>query len=154
MADKRPMVSAPTSKAQASSGASDEQLEAAMHGQLKALLDAVPGSRRVLQHMALLEHTLKQDGLRGLDWLPLAALEKANSQLASLPLKPESTMLPQLLSLLNLAIEARQAQHAPGSDQFLSSFLTDDKLLVSDASHTDFAQLQGNEEPLHLQLKP
>ena len=117
-----------------------------MHQELKALLDAVPGARRVLPHLAVVETTLKTDGLPGIDWLPLAALEKACNQLANLPLKPESTMLPQLLSLLNLAVNARHARHHGGMpEQFLSSFLTDDKLLVSEASHTDFVQLQGKE---------
>ena len=130
------------------SPASDEQAAAAMHAELKALLDSVPASRRVLQHLAVMERVLKHDGLPGIGWLPLVPLEKARAQLRSLPFKPENVMLPQLLSLLTLAVESRNARQAPpGADQFLSSFLTDDKLLVSEASHTDFVDALGDVPP-------
>ena len=50
-----------------------------------------------------------------------------------------------MLLLLELALEARQvALEPPQSPLFLSSVLTDDKLMVSEASATDFAQLMGD----------
>ena len=57
----------------------------------------------------------------------------------------KGSLLPQMLLLLELALEARKAALEPAPSQlFLSSFLTDDKLMVSEASATDFAQLMGD----------
>jgi hypothetical protein len=117
----------------------DARLAHEMHAQLKALLDRVPTSRRVFMHLGTLERTLAEDGLPGIDWLPQTVLEKAHEQLAALPLPASSQALPQLVSLLELAVRTRKArQAATGSAPFLSSFLTDEKLIVSEASATDF----------------
>ena len=109
--------------------------------QIGALLDAVPAARRVLPHLAALEQILVSDGLEGLEGLPLPVLEKARSQLANLPNPPDSALLPQFLSLLELAVESRQRPRTtPAPEPFLPSFMDDGKLEVSEASHTDFAR--------------
>jgi hypothetical protein len=117
-----------------------------MRGELAAVLNAVPQSRRVLQHLAVVEHQLKTQGLRGLRGLPEAVMAKAHAQLASLPLGAEHAALVQLLDLLTLATEpphsdVDDAGDSLPSDQFLSSFLTDEKLSVSDATHSDFQRV-------------
>ena len=121
-----------------------------MHVSVKALLDAVPMSRRVLQGLAAVEHALAIDGLEGIDWLPQAVLEKACVQLKSLPLPADNKALPQLLALIDLVVATRIARHAPGpqhTNEFLSSFLNEEKLVVSEASHTDFVRLSLDVDP-------
>jgi len=121
-----------------------------MRSSVKALLDAVPMSRRVLQGVAAVEHALAIDGLEGIDWLPQAVLEKACAQLKSLPLPADNKALPQLLALIDLVVATRIARHAAGpqhTSEFLSSFLNEDKLVVSEASHTDFVRLSLDVDP-------
>ena len=124
---------------------SDATAAATVRSELKALLDAVPGARRVLPHLAVMEQVLASEGFDGLDALPTDALQRARDQLGKLPLSSKGSLLPQMLLLLELALEARKAALEPAPSQlFLSSFLTDDKLMVSEASATDFAQLMGD----------
>ena len=125
---------------------SDATAAATVRSELKALLDAVPGARRVLPHLAVMEQVLANAGFDGLDALPTDALQRARDQLGKLPLASnKGSLLPQMLLLLELALEARKAALEPAPSQlFLSSFLTDDKLMVSEASATDFAQLMGD----------
>ena len=125
----------------------------AMHLALAALLNTVPSSRHVLQHLAVVEQALKQRGLSGLENLPDAVLSKARTQLISLPfesqLEPHQEALAQLLTRLVELVtysadvpEATRERNATAhTDQFLSSFLTEDKLVVSEATHTDFQRM-------------
>ncbi len=120
----------------------DARALATMRVELKALLDAVPGARRVLPHLSVVERVVASDGFEGLDAMPTDAMEKAAEQLGNLPLKSPGSLLPQLHMLLNLALGARaNAKQGPVTDQFMSSFLTDEKLEVTEISHTDFARL-------------
>lgn len=118
------------------------ELAKAMSTELKGLLDAVPASRQVLQHLAIVERMLKLHGLNGLPDLPEAALRKAHAQLASLPLTPQHVALSRLMSLLSLQAEplSREDTHQHHAG-FMSSFLTEDKLRVSEGSHSDFIRL-------------
>jgi hypothetical protein len=123
-----------------------------MHLSVKALLDPVPLSRKVLQGLAAVERALAIDGMEGIDWLPQALLEKASMELKSLPLPPDNKALPQLLSLMGLVVATRIARHNPAAalqtdNEFLSSFLCEDKLVVSEASHTDFVRLSLDDKP-------
>ena len=60
----------------------------------------------------------------------------------------ENAMLPQLLSLLNLAGPSRSAPSAPPDDEPLSVFECDSKLSVSETTHTEFSRaLDALEEP-------
>lgn len=120
----------------------DNRLGRAMASALAKLLDPVPASRRVLPHLAVLEQLLVSEGVDGLETMPLVLLEKAHSQLSKLPLPPENAMLPQLKSLLDLAVQARHLRRLPppGPEGFLSSFMTDEKLTVDEVSHTEFAR--------------
>ena len=118
------------------------ELAKAMGAELKGLLDAVAASRQVLQHLAIVEKMLKLHGLNGLPDLPEAALRKAHAQLASLPLTPQHVALSRLLSLLSLQAEppSRDDTHQHHGS-FVSSFLTEEKLQVSEGSHSDFIRL-------------
>jgi hypothetical protein len=127
---------------------SDDELAVVMHGELKQLLDTVPAARRVLKHLALLERLLATDGLDGIGSLPQPTLEKTITQLGSLPLPADTKSLPELLSLLRLALEARvRRSQRTDAAPYLSSFLTEDKLVVSEASHTDFMRVMGGDAP-------
>lgn len=118
------------------------ELARAMAAELKGLLDAVPASRQVMQHLAIVEKMLKLHGLNGLPDLPEAAVRKAHAQLASLPLTPQHVALSRLMSLLSLQAEppSREDTH-PQHAGFMSSFLTEEKLQVSEGSHSDFIRL-------------
>ena len=121
------------------------QLAAAMAAELGALLDSVPKSRQVLQHLAVVEKVLKLHGLNGLVDIPEAALRKAHAQLASLPVQAQHTALSRLQSLLGLQVEPpdRAAEHLH-QNAFISSFLTEEKLQVSEGSLSDFVRLQDD----------
>jgi hypothetical protein len=125
-----------------------DQLAAAMCRELGALLDAVPASRRVMQHLAVLEQALKLHGLNGLTKLPEAVLVKAHGQLSKLPLTSAHQALPRLLSLLSVQEPppSRDDTH-PQQGSFVSSFLTEEKLQVSEGSLSDFVRLQGGDAP-------
>ena len=126
----------------------DATAAATIRRELKALLDAVPGARRVLPHLTMVERLLAANGFAGLDAMPTDALEKAADQLGKLPIKGEGSLLPQMHMLLNLAVGARgHATPAIESDQFISSFLTEDKLEVNEISHTDFDRLMDEPSP-------
>ena len=126
----------------------DNTAAATIRGELKALLDAVPGARRVLPHLTVVERLLAASGFAGLDAMPTDALEKAADQLGKLPIKSEGSLLPQMHMLLNLAVGARDhAKPAIESDQFISSFLTEEKLEVNEISHTDFDRLMDEPPP-------
>ena len=118
----------------------DNRLGLAIATELGDLLDTVPAARRVLPHLAALEQVLRVQGLDGVDGIPLAVLERALAQLRNLPFKPGSELLPQFLSLLDMAVQARQRPLPPAGkpEMFLPSFMGDDKLVVTEASHTDF----------------
>ncbi len=117
----------------------DTALAAAMSRELAALLDAVPGSRRVLQHLAVLERALAEVGLVAIQKLSPQVLEKAHAQLAALPVPQQATALAQLLMAVRLTIEDRaQHQREASAAPFLSSFLNEDKMTVREASHSDF----------------
>lgn len=119
------------------------QLAAAMTAELASLLDSVPKSRQVLQHLAVVEKVLRLHGLNGLMDVPEAALRKAHAQLSNLPVQDHHTALSRLQSLLGLQVEApdRATAHLH-QNTFISSFLTEEKLQVSEGSHSDFIRLQ------------
>jgi hypothetical protein len=118
----------------------DTVLAHGMRAALTPLLDSVAGSRKVLVPLAAVERVLDK-GLPALGDLPLAVIEKARDQLAKLPFPQEEPMLPQLLSLLSLTVQSRQAPPDEESrNAFLSSFMTDEKLSVTESSHTEFSR--------------
>jgi hypothetical protein len=118
--------------------------------ELKALLDAVPGSRQVLRAAAVLEKALAKQGLVALDELPSPVLQRAHQQLSRLPLPKEARHLRQLLSLLQLALherrtrelqaraQAEQAADPRAAEGYRSSFLGEDKLEVRTATDSEF----------------
>lgn len=108
---------------------------------LAALLDAAPGIRRVLRHLAAVEHGLAHkdaDGLFLFD-VPVERLRVALRQLDGLlgaTVPPELDAL-RVRLLDAIAVQEKLAREA-AQRQPISSFFVDHKLQVRDASNTDF----------------
>ena len=105
-----------------------------MRQSLAALLDQVAGARNVLPHLAALEDALARQGSAAIGGISRAQLAKICSQLSGLPLPREDRPLQLLLGRLMDALEALQPQPT-----YPSNFLTESRLMVAEASFTDFA---------------
>ncbi len=105
-----------------------------MLASMKALLDKVPGSRQVLPYLAALESTLDERGIAGVEALAPKVLERICTQLSSLPLPKDDAPLIDLFSRL---LDLMEAHQMPQRGQ-LATFVNDSKLMVMEASHTDF----------------
>jgi len=114
-----------------------------MRQSLSHLLDQAPGVRQALPHLAALEAALEEHGPSVLGGMSRPVLVKLCSQLSGLPLPNDDPPLHDLLERLMRALEASSPQAPPAQRAVhlhdLSDFLTDDKLMVADASYTDFA---------------
>jgi hypothetical protein len=104
-----------------------------MQGSLTALLDRAKGARKVLPHLAALETSLGKKGLDVVHGLSHPVLAKIYGQLSSLPVAPSDKPLQELMSHLLHAIE--RLRPAP---QYLSDFMTEEKLSVGEATLADF----------------
>ena len=119
----------------------DEQAVRRMRGDLTALLDAAPGTRKVMRVLAAIENGLQRKDSRALFLfdLPLRRLEPALQQLDCLLVEPAAPGVVALRNRLLDAIKAQQAlEHAENLRQPLSSFLVDHKLEVVEARPSDF----------------
>lgn len=118
-----------------------------MRQSLTQLLNKVHGVRQALPHLAALETALDEHGPAVLGGMSRPVLGKLCSQLSGLPLPADDPPLQDLLERLMQALESSPVastaavQAAQGHVRLhdLSDFLTDDKLLVAEASYTDFA---------------
>jgi hypothetical protein len=111
--------------------------------ELRALLDLHAGTRRVVPHLACIEQTLGGPGLRGIGRLPLPVLHKALTQLDSLVDGTPGPGLAELRRRIAAAISLRLGG-TPGAAtaHSISDFHTDDRLEVSEASHSQFDELE------------
>jgi hypothetical protein len=123
---------------------SDETVRALlMHTDLTALLDAAKGSRKVLRHLAAVEHGLehKDAGALFLFEVPPERLKTALRQLDGLIV---GSMSPGLSALRGRMLDAINAQEIRERRRALrepiSTFLVDHKLQVVEARVTDFDQ--------------
>lgn len=125
---------------------------------LGELLDARPGSRSVLKHLAALEHNLKVQRQPFIPGLSLSSLQMMLRQLHGLITPPPSPEVALLLAQLLDAVE--QKSEAPSTQpgvQPISSFFVDHKVevreLTSPSVIDEFLQTQrsGGEE---LELEP
>jgi hypothetical protein len=114
---------------------------------LRALLDRATGSRRVFKHLAMLEIRVRLEGAEVVDTLPLITLEKVASQLENVLPNPIPQGVAALRARIDVALLARerelrlqaaQARTRPGGLAAPSTFLNEKKLVVGDASLTDF----------------
>jgi hypothetical protein len=127
-----------------------------MYRSLKALLDRAPGAREVLPHLSALEAALGLNGPAAIDSASAPVLQKMYSQLSSLPLANEDQPLRELLARLLIALEDRAAEAKaldPRSPMQVllqvpvpPPFGADSKLMVSEASHSEFLAAYGDRE--------
>jgi hypothetical protein len=130
--------------AQANPIVSDETVQTLlMHSDLTALLDGAKGSRKVLRHLAAVEHGLEHRDAGALFLFEIAPdhLRMALRQLEGLIV---GSMSPGLIALRSRMLDAITAQEVRERrrelQQPISSFLVDHKLEVIDAGVTDFDQ--------------
>ena len=117
-----------------------------MSTDLKSLLDRAKGSRPVLKHLAMLEIRMRLEGPSVIDALPLETLRKVVEQLEAVLPYPVPQGVATLRARLDVALLAREREHLaqvappPTMPAGLapSTFLSDEKLLVREASLTDF----------------
>lgn len=130
----------------------ESELGPGMLASLTALLDRVRGSREVLPHLAALENGLARHGSAAVQMIPPKALLRLHSQLISLPLDSSDATLKILRARVSAALDAQRAADAPPEPpprgpQFLSTFIGDDCLQVSEVSHSSFlAELEAQQE--------
>lgn len=117
----------------------DTQRAHAMSAALKAVLDPVAGSRKVLVHLAALELDLMRHGTVVLGKVGIPLLVKIGQELATLPATAGNAPLQDLMAMLLAELDARSGPRR----QFLSTFASSDKLEVSEGSHTDFMNVLG-----------
>lgn len=125
-------------------GGTPDARSQAMAKSLGAILDRVSGARDALPLMAALERSLLRLGIGAVESASTTSLTRIASQLATLPVADDDAPMQDLQSRLLAVIGARA--HANGSPQgFLSSFLTERKLAVSESSLSDF--MRATEDP-------
>lgn len=125
-------------KASAQATAADASTKA-MRAELKDLFNRCPGSREVLPHLAGVEHAIKTQGLAAFENLPLRVLQRATAQLESVLTEPVSPAIAELRSRIGVALKNfEKLEQAASRRSAPSSFLVDEKLQVSEGSHTDF----------------
>ena len=129
----------------------ESELGPGMLASLSALLDRVRGSREVLPHLAALENGLARHGAAAVQMIPPKALPRLHSQLISLPLDSSDAALKILRARVAAALEAQRAAEAPPAPagrEYLSTFTGDDRLHVSEVSHSSFlAEIEAQQGP-------
>ena len=118
-----------------------------MRQSFSQLLNQAHGVRQGLPHLAALETALEEHGPSVLAGISRPVLVKLCSQLSGLPLPADDPPLQDLLERLMRALETAPVSAATVAAppqravhmHDLSDFLTDDKLMVAEASYTDFA---------------
>lgn len=123
----------------ASQRVSAEQAVDRMRSELTALLDRHAASRRSMRHLAGIEHALARDGLALFEAFPERVLARASQQLDAVLAEPVGAGLAELRSRILVALTAKEKiEAAAARNAGPSSFLTDDKLQVSEARVSDF----------------
>jgi hypothetical protein len=110
---------------------------------LKTLLDVHPATRRVMRHLACVDRALAVQGMKALAEVPVEVLSIAVEQLEILVSNWSNPQLAALRSKMAVAIVDRTQDPFYGrSGDKLSNFNTDSRLLVGDASHSMFLELE------------
>jgi hypothetical protein len=137
----------PAPPQQPADAARDRRREALRLAQadLRQLLDRHADTRHVVPHLSYVEQLLGRSGLRGLGRLPLPVLHKALTQLESLIHDEPAAGLAELRRRMAGVIAVRLGGTpgaAPAPANLMSDFHTEDRLEVSEASHSQFDELE------------
>jgi hypothetical protein len=125
---------------------------APLRAALKKLLDSHPQARKVLRHLRYVERALATQGLAALAAMPVDVLKMALRQLDSIVSNWSNRHLADLRSKMAVAV----LEHPEDSDDSLygangdrlSDFVTESRLMVGDASHSVFMELERQYEAL------
>lgn len=146
------LEAAPAERAQTANPiVSDETVRTLlMHTDLKGLLDAARGSRRVLRHLAAVEHGLEHKDAGALFLFDISE-ERLRTALRQLDGLIVGSMSPGLAALRARMVDAIAAQELRdqrrATNEPISSFLVDHKLEVADARVTDFDRANAEWQP-------
>jgi len=132
----------PVAKPQAPPSPAEIELNQ-MRAELKKLLDVHPGTRRVMRHLVYVERALAADGLRALIEVPEEVLATALEQLEKLVSNWSNRDLATLRSKMSVAVVNRSKDPFYGTGGVKpSTFNTDSRLQVGDATHSMFLELE------------
>jgi hypothetical protein len=122
---------------------------APLRAALKELLDSHPLARKVLSQLRYFECALRAQGLAALAGVPVEVLAVALKQLDSIVANWSNRHLADLRSKMAIAVLNRSEDpfHSEGVDR-LSNFATESRLLVGDASHSVFLELERQYQAL------
>jgi hypothetical protein len=115
--------------------------------ELAALLARHAGTRQVVPHLSFVEQMLGKSDLRAMGRLPLPVLHKALTQLESLTHDEPGAGLAELRRRMAEVISLRlggtpSAPGAAASPNLMSDFHTEGRMEVSEASHSQFDELE------------
>ncbi len=114
-----------------------------MRTELKDLLSLSPGAREVLLHLVGLERALRVLGMAAFDSLPSHVLKRTVTQLEGVLPQPVTQGLAEIRTRLTKVIAAHDAPPAPAPAVKPPQpiYFSDDKLQVSETTHTDFMRV-------------
>jgi hypothetical protein len=133
--------------AEVAEAASARRVEALRLAQadLRQLLDRHADTRHVVPHLSYVEQLIGRAGLRGIGRLPLPVLHKALTQLESLMHDEPAAGLAELRRRMAGVIAVRLGATPgvqPAPSTAMSDFHTEDRLEVSEVSHSQFDALE------------
>jgi hypothetical protein len=120
-----------------------EEKVALMQKELRGLLHQHPQTKKMLRHLAYVEHTLHHNGLNAVDDLPLDLLSKALTQLESLVLNWSARGLGETRSRLSLLVKNKEivALHM-GSAAQATEVDSSQRADVCEVSHSVFEETE------------
>lgn len=122
---------------------------APLRAALKELLDPHPQARKVLRHLRYVERALATQGLAAMAAMPVDVLAVALRQLDSIVSNGSNRQLAELRSKMAVAVLAQPEDPLYGENgDRLSDFATESRLMVGDASHSVFMELERQYEAL------
>jgi hypothetical protein len=115
---------------------------ALMQKELRGLLRQHPQTKKLLRHLAYVERTLRHDGLKAVDDLPLDVLSKALTQLESLVVNWSALGLGEMRSRLSLLVKNKKilALHMGGAAQ-ATEMDHSQRADVCEVSHSVFEEM-------------
>jgi hypothetical protein len=129
----------------------DDDALARMRTELKELLSQSPGAREVLLHLASLERTLKVLGLGAFESLPSHVLKRIATQLDGVLPQPITPGLAEIQARIAKALALHEKAPPAATAVAKTSappapYFSDDKLQVSEATHTEFQRVLEAQE--------
>jgi hypothetical protein len=116
---------------------------APLRAALKQLLDSHPQARKVLRHLRYVERAMATQGLAAMAAMPADVLAVALRQLDSIVSNGSNRHLADLRSKIAVAALAHPEDPLCGENgDRLSDFATESRLMVGEASHSVFMELE------------